>query len=824
MAKSRTVSVLLLSGILTASLSSCGVVSCAFNPITPTISSYSSQEDVGLSLQDAVGYFVKAASKYGSEITSDSIFEQYGSVLSSKDSNATISDLALLSYFCFKDRLPEHIGARKFEAYSISMNARSFYRVSRSSTLYTALKWLTDRGLFAPNPNTVLNFDSAITLSGLNKQLARFYAYIGGNEKDDFFSTVNSDFLYESSDLPDAGPNDSVYKSNLISQIRIREWAKSQFATNLDAGAFYETFVDTTTREDGTIGGLVTDLNTLLSANGISEFISALSQLAKNTGYCPLWSSLTCDSVDVVNAENNKLRKVSASSYDLDPASYTSREIREMAEGRRLYNESVARFTPIFQECLGASSSVAQDYAKAYSKFKYNYILNREDNFMYETQPLTPNKGTIYGDPVNGINLYAFIEELGFANPENFVFANRAAATALLDLFTDSHLSELKGLAIWQMLEHYLAALPNKEATMEWANPSTHYTFDAETLRSDAVFTDFVLPSISGSLAAHYYQTDAFAEDGERVFNLVESIKEKFATRVNNASWPTNDAKGKVKTKLDNLITFVSSGKTLTTQYEWVSPDYLSLEEGGTAYKNLAILEKAKLTSYIQKAGEQWSSSDREEALTEIMLEYDPLFANAFYVPWTNGVVISLGYMVAYPRAASMSDEEFLASYGWVVGHEISHGFDATGIYYDDQGKMSSGGWLSRSDVNNFNTLASNVSALYSQYEVMPGQMTSGPVVLSEAIADITGLSIALDIAKDNKDFDYKAFFRSGATNFGSYASQATYMASLASDEHPFARARVNPAFSVMDEFVTAFDLKEGDGMYLHSEARVKIW
>ena len=679
------------------------------------------------------------------------------------------------------------------------------------------MKWLCDYGLIAPG-NSIIYPDDLVTAQEVKIQLDRFHAYIGTSAKDDFYMTTNHDFFYENEEVPDVGPTGSAYYSNLIPESKILQWAKSQFDVNPDAKAFYETFTDVANREDGTIGGLVTDLNTLLQASDISAFIAALKNMALTRGYCPLWSSVSLDNQTNVNGQTEDIMILRVTTYD---GNFSASEVRK---GSRGYNESISRFTPIFEECLGISNAAAKQYATAYTDFKYDYATKRASHRNYEGVSVMAEEGEIFGDQTKGLNLYQFLKDIGINKPEYFVFTNGASVMAYYELFDDAHLDELKGVCIWQMLEHFISALPNKPNTMEWAHASSEAVHDATTLASDDFFEEYVIPNISGNLANVYYKSEEFKADSDKIYLLMDDIKTKFATRVSSSSWLSAQSKEKIKVKLDELIPFVSSAAKGDEPYNWVAPDYLGLEENGTVYINLTRKEKATIDRYGPLIGTKWDANNRKDMITEVMLEYDPLFANAFYVPWENGIVLSLGYMAAYKRPSLMTDEEFLASYGWVVGHEISHGFDATGISYDENGKRPYGGWLPSTDVKAFDSLAQNVSSYYSTYEVMPGQLTSGSVVLSEAIADITGLSIALDLSKDKEGFSYGDFFKNAAVNFGAYASQAVYASQLASDEHPFGRARVNPAFAAMDEFYVTFDVKESDAMYVAPANRPRIW
>ena len=182
-----------------------------------------------------------------------------------------------------------------------------------------------------------------------------------------------------------------------------------------------------------------------------------------------------------------------------------------------------------------------------------------------------------------------------------------------------------------------------------------------------------------------------------------------------------------------------------------------------------------------------------------------------------------MGYLAAYLDVDTMSAEEKLASYGWVVGHELSHGFDSNGVLYDENGTYDMN-LFPEADKNGYQSRLDSVVSLYDGYEVMPERKTPGKTVQTEAVADITGLRLSLDIAKGIPSFDYRKFFEQGAENYGFYASQYTYGNNLAGDEHPVGRARANTAFMTTPEFYEAIGVQEGDNMWLDPEVRPAIW
>ena len=80
---------------------------------------------------------------------------------------------------------------------------------------------------------------------------------------------------------------------------------------------------------------------------------------------------------------------------------------------------------------------------------------------------------------------------------------------------------------------------------------------------------------------------------------------------------------------------------------------------------------------------------------------------------------------------------------GAVIGHEISHHFDDQGRKYDATGKLTD--WWTPQDVARFKTFTDALVKQYDGYEPLPGQHVQGELTLGENIADLAGLTVALD-------------------------------------------------------------------------------
>ena len=111
--------------------------------------------------------------------------------------------------------------------------------------------------------------------------------------------------------------------------------------------------------------------------------------------------------------------------------------------------------------------------------------------------------------------------------------------------------------------------------------------------------------------------------------------------------------------------------------------------------------------------------------------------------------------------------------------------------------------------------------------EPFDGEKLNGSVKITELMADVTGVSLSLDLAKKTEDFDYAEFFRTYAGFFRTCSPDRETLAehSRSSNVHPLPYIRINYTVAQFDEFYAAFpSVKEGTPMYIAPEDRILIW
>ena len=169
---------------------------------------------------------------------------------------------------------------------------------------------------------------------------------------------------------------------------------------------------------------------------------------------------------------------------------------------------------------------------------------------------------------------------------------------------------------------------------------------------------------------------------------------------------------------------------------------------------------------------------------------------------------------------------------GGVIGHEMTHGFDDQGRSIDAKGALRD--WWTPADAAAFKAHAAVLGAQYAMFEPVPGAHINPDLTMGENLADLGGLSIALDAYHRSLGGkpapviggltgDQRVFLGWAQVWAGKTTPEAI-LKLTASDPHSFRKYRVNGVVRNIDAWYTAFGVKPGDALYLPPEKRARVW
>ncbi len=295
----------------------------------------------------------------------------------------------------------------------------------------------------------------------------------------------------------------------------------------------------------------------------------------------------------------------------------------------------------------------------------------------------------------------------------------------------------------------------------------------------------------------------------ERAKELVQRVVDQYEEMLAGETWLSQKTRDAAIDKLKAIHIQVG--------YPEVWPDTSSIsvrsrKEGGTLFSEIRRLRDLEMQQEQHlllnpDEGTYWS---------------DCMEVNAYYTVTTNSVVIGAGFLGGPYWPEGATDEQILAGTATMVGHEISHAFDSTGAHFDKAGKYKN--WWTDEDRKAFDERVAKVRQCFSAIDPLGEGPYDGTVVCDEAISDLGGLKVVMQLAAKNANFDYDAFFRAYVRAWACISTLDTARELIATDNHPLDRDRVNVPLREFDKFFETYGIKGGDGMWLAPKDRISVW
>ncbi len=335
--------------------------------------------------------------------------------------------------------------------------------------------------------------------------------------------------------------------------------------------------------------------------------------------------------------------------------------------------------------------------------------------------------------------------------------------------------------------------------------------------------TSTVEGAMGEALGQLYVEKYFPAEAKTRMETLVQNLIEALGQRIDMAEWMTDATKANAHKKLSTI--YVKIG------YPNKWRDYSGLEiKDDSYYANVIRSNEFDMAYMFSKINKP---VDKDEWLMT------PQTVNAYYNPTTNEICFPAA--ILQPPFFNMEADE-AANYGAigvVIGHELTHGFDDQGRQYDELGNLND--WWTEEDAKNFDNNKQALIEAFNNCVALDdpelGKMNgNGELTLGENIADNGGLHVsylAMQNAMKKKQVNKEKmdgftpeqrFFLAYAAVWASNIRPAAALQLTQMDVHSLGRNRVNVALPQVTEFIEAFNVQEGNAMWLAPEKRVQLW
>ncbi|HEX3661134.1 MAG TPA: M13 family metallopeptidase [Acidobacteriaceae bacterium] len=414
-----------------------------------------------------------------------------------------------------------------------------------------------------------------------------------------------------------------------------------------------------------------------------------------------------------------------------------------------------------------------------------------------------------------GLDWDAYFEGAGLAGQQNFIVWTPTAFTGESALVASTPLATWKDWLAYHLIEDHAELLPHAVADED-------FDFTGKVLggveqqrprwQRAVGLVNFCLGDAVGQIYARkYFSPEAKAQAQAMVASLIAAYHKRIAA----ISWLAPSTRAEAQSKLNSLYIGIGYPETWRdySAYE-VHPD--------DAFGNFWRYEVWKYHAQIARIGKP---VDRHEWSME------PQTVNAVNLPLQNALSFPAAILQPPffdPKAPAAHN---YGAIGTVIGHEISHTFDAEGSVFDSEGRLRN--WWTPADHAHFEEQAQRLADQYDAYEALPGLHVNGKQTIDENIADLGGVAAAYDgyhaslhgrqAPKQDGFTGDQQFYIAFGQNWASKAREASMRRQVLTDGHSPGQFRADTVRN-SDGWYKAFDVKPGEKLYLSPQNRVRIW
>lgn len=324
--------------------------------------------------------------------------------------------------------------------------------------------------------------------------------------------------------------------------------------------------------------------------------------------------------------------------------------------------------------------------------------------------------------------------------------------------------------------------------------------------------------ALLGEAVGELYVAKYFPESSKaKMLELVGNLKTALGQHIEGLTWMSDTTKSRALEKLESFSVKIGYPD------KWRDYTKLSIDPRRSYWDNIKAALKHEM---------DYNLADWKKPVDRSRWYMPPQTVNAYYNPSTNEICFPAGILQAPYFDPQADDASNYGAIGVVIGHEMTHGFDDQGSRFDKNGNLAD--WWTEADREAFNRLTDGLVRQFDKIIVLGDTHANGRFTLGENIADQGGLRVAytayhnLPGNRNDETIDGftpdQRFYLAYANVWAGNIRDEEILLRTKTDPHSLGKWRVNGTLRNIEPFFKAFDIKDGDKMYLAPADRVVIW
>lgn len=641
--------------------------------------------------------------------------------------------------------------------------------------------------------------------------------------QDDFYQFVNGKWL-NSASIPDDrtrwGSFDELRKKTDDDALLIlrRATKKGNYEKGTDQWKAIQVFngvMNIEKRNAAGIGPIKTYLKSILRVTDI-EGLNKLITSSEASGGVGFFGSYIY--TDLKNSSINTAY-LGAGALGLPEREYYVGQDDDSKEKREKYVTHVARMLQFLGDSPDAAFETAVRILNFETRMSEPRLTKEESRDPYNRY--NPMSIRELQKECPAIDWKAYISGIGAGAAKEIIVTQPAYFRALNEILEEGVVQEWKDYMRWTLIDANANFLTEEIERAHWEFYSQELG-GAKEQRPRAERALALLNGTVGEALGKLYVDEKFPEEAKlKAEKMVANVLNAYKVRIKNLAWMDPETQLKAIEKIDKLqikIGYPDKWK------DYSDLEIQSLNEGGSLFQNVLNVRKWNFDRRMAMLG-------KEVDKTEWFMA--PQVVNAYYNPTFNEIVFPAA--ILQPPFYDYTADEAVnyGGIGAVIGHEVSHGFDDQGAKYDADGNLKN--WWTEDDNDRFSVLGESLVAQFDSIEALPGIHLNGEFTLGENIGDLGGVFSAYDglqmhlkengsVGKIDGYTQEQRFFMSWATIWRQIIREEALKNRIKTDPHSPGEYRGYMPIMNMKAFQQAFDIKEGDKMYLNDNQRVLIW